>query len=393
MANTLTAVIPQLLAQGLMALRENAITPQIVNRGYSELAGQRGSTIDVPIPSAIAAQAVSPGPTPPANTDVSPTSVSIPLDQWYEAPFYLTDKEMLEVMQGHIPMQASEAIKSLANTIDDSLLAHYSSFYGFHGNLDTGAYLTPFEDASGNPTNTKDATKMRTILNKQLAPLTDRHVLMNPDTEGAALNIRAFQDMSFSGDPRAIIDGNLNNKLGFQWWMDQNMPTHTAGTAAGEADIAVDNAAGYAIGTKTLNIDEAAGTNSILVGDIVSFAGHSQTYVVTETIAALDALGKDLKIEPGLQVAVADNEAITVHPSHAVNLAMHRDAIAFATRPLAAHGSQLGVISSSVVDPISGLSLRLEVTHQHKQLRFSYDVLWGSAVVRREFGSRLGGLA
>jgi len=85
-SNTLTEVVPQLLAQGLLALRENAVMPRLVNRGYDALAGQKGSTIDIPIPSAIAAQAVSPATTAATTGTMTPTSVSLEMDQWYEAP-------------------------------------------------------------------------------------------------------------------------------------------------------------------------------------------------------------------------------------------------------------------------------------------------------------------
>ena len=78
MANDWSAFIPQLLAQGLLALREQAIMPRLVNREYSMLAGQKGSSIDVPIPSAVTAVQVAPAPTAPANTDLTPTSVNIP---------------------------------------------------------------------------------------------------------------------------------------------------------------------------------------------------------------------------------------------------------------------------------------------------------------------------
>src|SRR4051812_46998356 len=99
--------------------------PQLVNRGYEVLAGQKGSTIDVPIPSAITVQDVTPSNTPPSTADVQPTSTPITLSSWKEAPFYMTDKDMLEAMEGTIPMQASEAIKAIANQVNSDILALY----------------------------------------------------------------------------------------------------------------------------------------------------------------------------------------------------------------------------------------------------------------------------
>lgn len=375
MANTLTKVIPQLLAQGLMALREFSIAPQLVNRAYESMAGPEGSTIDVPIPSAIQVQTVTPAATPPATADISPTSVSIVLDQWKEAPFQLNDKELMEIQRGTIPMVASEAVKALANNVDQYILNLASKFYGVAGTAGT----TPFGDGT-----TKDATKLRTVLNRQLAPLDNRSVIVDPEAEGSALNVRAFQDASWSGSVAALLAGQLNNKLGFRWWMDQNVRTHVAGT--GDNHL-VNNGAGYAAGSKSVVVD--TGTGTILTGDIITFANHTQTYVATADLAA-----NTLTFEPGLLVAVPDNTAIIGPGStggvgtHVMNIGFHRDAIAFATRPLAA-SNHPGSLIESMTDPISGLTLRLEVTREHKRDRYSFDILYGAEVIRRELGARL----
>lgn len=373
--NDLTAVVPQLLAQGLMALRQFAIMPQLVNKAYQALAGRQGSTIDVPISSAIAVRDVAPAATPPSTEGVVPTSVPVPLTRWKEAPFYLDDSEQMQVMDGFIPMQAEEAVKALANEVDLYLLSLFSKFYGVAGTAGT----TPFSDGT-----TKDATAMRTALNKQLAPLFPRHVVFDPEAEGSALNVRAFQDASWSGDVQALLNGNLNVKLGFRWWMDQNVGSHTAGTGT---NYLVNNGAGYAAGTKTITVD--TGTGTLLVGDIISFASHSQTYVVTSALAA-----NSVSFEPGLLVAVANDVAI-IGPgdtggvgTHVLNGAFHRDAIAFATRPLEKSSHPASVIGT-MADPISGLTLRLEISRQHKRDEWSFDILYGAAVIRRELGVRL----
>src|SRR3990167_4503849 len=352
--------------------------PALVNSDYGDDARQKGATVDVPIPSAIAAVAVTPAATPPSTADSTPTSVSLPLDQWWEAPFYLTDKDRKQADAGFIPMQVSEAIKALANKVNTYIFTEmYKGIYGYAG----VAATTPFAS------DTSNATDLRKILNKQLAPEGDRRVVLDPDAEANALNLRPFNDMSFSGNPSAIIEGKLNRKFGFDWFMSQLIPTHTAGTAA---SATTDNT-GYAAGLKTVTL-ASAGTGTILVGDVITFAGHTQTYVITSGDADVSN-GGTISFYPGLAVALsAATKAITVKATHVANLAFHRDCFAFATRPLEDDvPAGLGSIVQAAFDPKSGLTLRLEITREHKRIRWSFDILYGGVVVRREFGCRLAG--
>ena len=371
MANTWTQVIPKLLAQGLLALREQVVMPKVVNRSYDEMAGERGSTIDVPIPSSITATAVSPAITPPANADSAPTKVSIALDQWYEAPFYLTDKERLEVMDGTIPMQASEAIKALANNVDSYIWGKYATVYGYAGTAGT----TPFASAL---TAFTDARKQ---LANQLAPLEPRFVVLDPDAEANAINLRAFQDASYGGGDGVIANGQIGRKLGSMWAMSQNVPTHTN---TGTGTILV-NDASVSVGDTTLTWD--GGGTAPASGDVFTVAGDTQTYAVSSSTATV------ITMYPAAKVAWADNAALTFKATHVVNLAFHRDAFAFATRPLAANDEdrRLGSLVESAFDPESGLTLRLEVTRQHKQTRYSFDILYGAQLVRRELAARIAG--
>ena len=309
--NDLSKVVDKLLAQGLLALRGTCVMPRLVNSDYSNLAAQQGASIDVPIPSAIKAQAVTPGATSQDTGDISPVSATIKLDRWMEAPFYLTDKDLMEANRGVIPMQASEAVKAIANDVNATLLGLGRKFYGIFGTPGT----TPFSTVV-------DATNARKVLNRQLAPVNDRRIVLDPDAEAAALGLSGFADVSKSGDARPIIDGTIGRKYGFDWAMDQQVPSFEAS-------------------------------------------------VMTE--GALTVNGAN---EAGAQV---------------VSLAFHRDAIAFATRPLMDSANGLGNLTQSAVDPVSGLSLRLEVSREHKRTRFSYDILYGADVVRRELGCRIAG--
>jgi hypothetical protein len=376
-ANSLTNVIPQLLAQGLMALREQSIMPRLVNRSYDNMAAQAGSTIDIPIPSAITANAVTPGITSQAVTDLSPTKASVALDQWYEAAFNLTDKELKDIEENNLmPMQASEAIKSLANKVDVYIMNLASSATNGISQNGGTAGTTPFaSDLSAY----LDARKN---LNNSAAPMDDRYCVINADAEANALGLRAFQDASYRGDTGGIIRGQIGEKLGATWFVDQNVQTHinANGTPTG---FLVNNGSGYAAGISTMTID--TGSNNPSVGDIFTVAGDTVSHVVTAATG-----GTSVTFTPALGAAVVNNAAITFTASAAAftrNLVFHRDAFAFATRPLEDGMMVGGNNVMAQADPVSGLSLRVEVTREFKQTRVSYDVLYGGALVRPELAS------
>lgn len=377
MANSLTNVIPQLLAQGLMALRQQSIMPRLVNRSYDSLAAQSGSTIDIPIPSAITANAVTPGTTSQAVSDLTPTKATITLDQWYEAAFNLTDEELKNVEENNLmPMQASEAIKALANNVDTYIMNLASSATNGISQNGGTAGTTPFAS------NLDAYLAARKELNNSAAPMDDRYCVINADAEAEALSLEAFQNAAWRGDTDGIIRGQIGEKLGATWVVDQNVQTHinANGTPTG---FLVNNGAGYAEGITVMTID--TGSNNPAVGDIFTVAGDTVSHVVTAA-----AGGTSITFTPGLGAAVVNNAAITFTASAAAftrNLLFHRDAFAFASRPLEDGMMVGGDNVMSNVDPISGLSLRVEVSREFKQTRVSYDILYGGALVRPELAS------
>ncbi|WP_339852439.1 P22 phage major capsid protein family protein, partial [uncultured Nisaea sp.] len=158
MANAMTEIMPKILARGLLALREQAIMPRLVNADYSNDAARKGDTVDVPLPSAITASDVTPSNTAPQPDDITISKVQVPLDKWKKAGFYLTDKEVMEIdrNESFVPMQMSEAIRALANAVNASVHAEYKGVFGLVG----AAGVTPFgSDVS-------DATSARKLLNK-----------------------------------------------------------------------------------------------------------------------------------------------------------------------------------------------------------------------------------
>ncbi len=374
-ANTLANIAPTLLKEGLLALRENSIMASQCQFDVSKEAAKRGATINVEIPYAVPAQEVdvSSANTP---TPLIPTVVPVTLDQWYEATFSMSDKDLTEVENGIFPMSASEAVKSLANKIDVNGLNLYKDVYGYHGS------------ASATPDATADITGSRKVLNDQLAPLGSRTLLLDSAVETKMLELAAFTSFEQVGETTALREGSLGRKYGFDIHMDQNMPSHTRG-AIGNGDMTVNGV--NAVGATSVSIAKAVGASwSAVKGDLFTIAGFDQPYVITEDTTVTHNTNTSVPISPALKVATAGSEAITTIDSHSINLGFHRQAFCFVSRPLQVMNG-LGSIIESIVDPISGCTLRLEISRNAttKTIVWSYDILWGFKTIRPEMAMRL----
>lgn len=370
MANSLAAIMPKILARGMLTLRQQCYMPGLVNSDYSTEFKAKGDTIDIPIPVAQVAADVTPSNVSPAPASTTPTKVQLSLDYWKMTDFMLTDKELgaIDKNAHFLPGQVNEAFKALANAVNVSIWSKYTGVYGYVGTAGT----TPFASTAA------AAISARKTLHQQLAPRENRVGVLDFDAEANALALAAFADAEKTGENGVKIRGEIGTKYGIRWLADDHTPTHTAGTGSG---YLLNDSGGCAIGETVITVDTGSGT--ILVGDIVTFAGHTQTYAVTVALS-----GSTFTISPPLVAAVADNAAITLKASHVVNMAFHRDALAFATRVLESDAQEL---SFTMQDPLTKLVCRLERVRQHKQTSYQIDMLWGTGLVNGALACRIAG--
>lgn len=391
MANTLTAILPKILARTLLALRKRTVMPRLINRGYEmDIAAKKGDAVTIPVPTAVGTRDVTPSNTPPAPVDTAPGSVVLTLDEWRQTdPFHLTDQELTQIDQDEnfLPGQMSEGVSALANYANEKCFALYTGVYGFAGTPGT----TPFKET----TPVVDvATEAMQILNEQDCPPENRRAVLDWAAHAAAAALPAFSNAHKKGSDDTLISGELGRVFGFDWYGDGQVPYHT--TAAAGTPL-IDSAGGYAVGTKTIHMDGF--TTKPEAGDIftipnrASGASDTQTYVVVSS-TALVGTDSDVTFEPGLAVTLAagdDDETVLFKASHRVNLAFHRDAFAFASRPLqdtdlAGTGNML-----TMPDPVTGLVMRVEVSRQHKQTAVELDMLFGVKLVRAALACRIAG--
>lgn len=387
MPNTLDPLIITLLAKGVQVLRETALMPMLVNQEYSEIAKRKGQTIDVPV-----SKAKTPYNVTPSHQDKQPGNSEqlyerVTLDQWKGLDFYLTDAERTRIAKEEtfMPQQAAECVRGLANAVNEDILSKYTRIFGFTGTPGT----TPFSNATDR-TAAKDATNLYATLSDQLCPILGRTAVIDTVAQAEALALPYFANADKAGDTQVIRAASLGTKFGIDWYVESAIPYHTAGAPGGAPTVSGAHAAAAADRSDTLAVTAGGAAGTFNAGDVITIAGHSQTYVVTAD-AALDGLGDgSISIAPGLQAALAGGEAITVKGNHRVNLGFHREAFALATAPFEVDDMP-GVESQWVRDPVTGLVLRLEKRRQYKQTVWEFDILWGSQCVRPEFAVRLAG--
>ena len=220
-------------------------------------------------------------------------SATIKLDRWMEAPFYLTDKDLMEANRGVIPMQARKRSGHRQRRKRHPCSAWAASSTAWSGR----PAPRPSPPWSTPPTPAR-------CWNRQLAPVNDRRIVLDPDAEAAALGLSGFADVSKSGDARPIIDGTIGRKYGFDWAMDQQVPSFEASVMT-EGALTVNGA--NEAGAQVVSLAKATNAAGLKEGDILTIAGDAQTYVVTEAVSL--AVGNTaVKIYPGLARATTGSK-------------------------------------------------------------------------------------
>lgn len=141
---------------------------------------------------------------------------------------------------------------------------------------------------------------------------------------------------------------------------------------------AVERTAGY---QKEMVFTHTSGKN-LQVGQMLAFGtGTSRhTYTVIE-IASSTATTTTVLLDRPLDATVAASADAFPGPAGAINPVLHRDALAFVSRPLAIPGNEFGVMSA--VQQFNGLGLRVTMQYDSKEggMRVNLDLLAGIAAL------------
>lgn len=375
MANTLTSLISDAqVALDVVSRELVGFIPSVARDARYDRAAI-GETIRSFVAPASSATDITPGVTPPDDGDQTFGNITLTITKARRVPFRWNGEQSLGINNTGAGVlnfrqdQIAQAMRTLCNEIEADLAANHIYASRAYGTAAT----TPFAS------DLSDTANVLKILQDNGAPTSDLQLVINT-TAGAKLRTLAqLTKANEAADNTLLRQGTLLNLHGFSIRESAQVKTSTAGTAS---SATTDNA-GYAIGSTTIAL-ASAGTGTLVAGDVITFAGDTNKYVVVTGDSDVSNGGSITIAEPGLRVAMsAATKAITVVAAAARNMAFDRNSILLATRaPALPDGGDLAVDRMTITDPRSGLSFEIAMYPQYRQMQYEISIAWGTKVIK-----------
>lgn len=374
-SNTLTNLIPTLYAALNVVSRERVGFIPAVARNSSLERAALNQSILVPIVPKVTGADNTPGVTPPDTGDQTIGNTEVKITKSRHIPIRWNGEDTRGMQNAGtygttLQNQFEEAFRALCNEIESDLSLSYKFASRAYGTAGT----TPF----GTANDLTDVAGVMQILEDNGAPKSDLHLVIS---NGAMANVRGKQSQLFkvneSGSDEMLRRGTIGELEGFNMHQSGQVVLHTKGTGASYLS---DLVAGYNIDDTDLHVD--TGTGTILAGDVATFAGDSNKYVVGSGFAG-DGDGDISLNKPGLRAALANNVALTLGNNYRANLAFHRNAIQLVTRtPALPEGGDAADDAVMVTDPVSGLTFEVAVYRMFLQKVYHVRIAWGYKPVK-----------
>jgi len=374
MANTITNMIPILYEALDIVSRELVGFIPAAGRDSSADQVALNQTINIHIAPAASTADVTPGTTAPDDGDQTMGNTTMTINKSKYSPVRWTGEEQLSVSKNPAAKRAvidqfAQSMRALVNLVEVDLAnAAYQGASRAFGTAGTAPFGT-----AGDLTDMAGIIK---IADDNGAPKTGRQLVLGT---AAMANIRGKQNVLFkvneAGTDELLRQGIMGRLMGADVRDSAGVPTPTKGTGSG---YLVNNAGPYAIGTTSIILD--TGTGTILAGDVVTFAGDTNKYVVTTGIAAP---GTIVIGSPGLRQTLADNVALTVGNTATQNVYFQRNYLQLATRvPAMPEGGDAADDVLSITDPVSGLAFQVAVYRQYRRVKWEVGLAWGVKAIK-----------
>ena len=371
MANTLTNLIPVAYRALDIVSRELTGLISAVNVDAAADTIAQGQTIYSPVvPSGNAIGNITPAMTVTAASDITYGTKPLVVDNFKVSGFNWTGEEEFGInsgvrMENLMRDQLAQEFRKHINAMELALCTAAKN--GASRAIGTTAGTAPI---------LADFAGAKKILDDNGAPSSDRSVILDTTAGVALRGIANLFKVNEAGDSNLLRNGVLGNLYGFDVRESAGVQAVTAGTGASYTTTA----AGFAVGTTSIPL--ITGTGTVLAGDIVTFAGDTNKYVVTTGVAAP---GTITIAEPGLKVAMsAATKAMTIFGTSTRNLALSRNAITLATRLPKFQANDQAADRMVITDPNTGISFELCMWPGQRMVKYEVAIAYGMTVIKPE---------
>lgn len=375
-SNTLTNLIPDMYSALDTVSRELVGMIPAVTRDPTADRAAVGQNVRSFVAPAVTASDITPGVTPPDDGDQTIGNVAITVKKSRRVPFRWNGEQTLGVNNNGPgasniqTQQLAQAFRTLVNEMETDLCGLGVGFSRAEGTAATNPFASDLSDLA----------QTRQILADNGAPLGDMHLILGTAAGTKIRSLGQLTKANEAGGDVLLRQGLLQQLQG----MDVRESAQILRPASGTGASATTNTAGYAIGATSITL-AAVGTGTVLAGDVLTFAGDTNKYVVATGCAAVSA-GVIVLAAPGLRQAIpASATALTVLAQSTRNLAFARSAIVLACRlPALPDGGDSAEDRTVITDPLSGISFELTMYKQYKQIQYELSCAWGANLVKAE---------
>lgn len=370
-----TFLTPNIIArEALTILQSNTVMAGLVYTDFGNEFGpaKRGDTVTIRKPTSFSAREFD------GSIDVQDIKegrISLTLDHHLDISTSVTSKEWTLELDDFSNRIIRPAMIALNEKVDEHICSLYTQFNQIAGN------------AGNAPASLASLANLDKAMNEARIPTAGRNVVVSPATKAAMFSIDAVARADARGDNgTALRDASMGYIMGANWYMDQNIKSHKAGTAQAVTALAVNGA--VEAGAESMSVNGGSGAETLLAGDVFSVAGVEGTFTVTEDSTAASGAFTLVKFSPKApEGGFADKAAITVQASHAANMAFVREAIALAIVPLEL---PRGASGNAAYVSYNGMGIRVVQGYDinTKTDTISFDMLLGAKVIDPRLGVR-----
>jgi hypothetical protein len=377
-ATTLTDLIPTLYNALDVVSQEMVGFIPAVSRDATHERAAINQTVRSFVAPAVTASDITPGATAADSGGQTIGNVSMTITKSRKTEIMWSGEEQLSISAPGITAQRvlqdqfAQAMRTLVNEIESDLaVAAYAGASRATGTAGTNPFLIGSDKLIDN------VADVRKILADNGAPMGDLQMVVDTAAGAGLRKVPNLYKANEGGGDTLLRQGILTDLMGFDIRESAGVARPTVGTIS-----ATTNNAGYAIGVTEITLSSAA--VALLKGDVITFAGDTNRYVVAE---ALSGTGGTLKIAaPGLRQAIpAATTAITVIATGPRNVAFSRSAVYLATRaPALPSVGDMADDRTLVTDPRSGLTFEVSVYRQYRQVKYEVAIAWGVVNTKSE---------